>query len=206
MKYFNEKSFFDSVRSSLFNGRLSQGVVDTIQSITNEYFQHGTDLRELAYILATAYHESFHRNLNPEWEPVREGFAKTNQGAINAVTSLYKRGVISKNYALPDPVTGHSYYGRSWVQTTHKYNYKKMGDRIGVDLVNNPDLALKRDVSAKLLVVGSLEGLYTGKKLSDYITPTKTDYINARRVINAKDKAELIAGYAQKFYDALTKG
>lgn len=203
MKFFNEKKFFDKVRSSLFGGSLTQGVVDTLNAITEEYFKHGTDLRELAYLYATAYHESFSSTKNPEWKPVREGFTQTNQGAINAVTSIYNRGIISKNYALPDS-EGKSWYGRGLVQITFKDNYLRLGKRIGEDLVTDPDKTLELGVAVKLLVIGSLEGLYTGRKLSDYITPTSTDFVNARRVINGTDRAELVAGYAEKFYTALT--
>jgi hypothetical protein len=46
-------------------------------------------------------------------------------------------------------------------------------------------------------------GLFTGKKLSDYITASKTDYVNARKIINGTDKAALIAGYAKQFEQIL---
>jgi hypothetical protein len=46
-------------------------------------------------------------------------------------------------------------------------------------------------------------GLFTGKKLSDYIGPGKCDYVAARRIINGTDRARLIAGYARSFQDAL---
>jgi hypothetical protein len=42
-------------------------------------------------------------------------------------------------------------------------------------------------------------GAFTGKKLSDYISASKCDYTNARRIINGVDRADLIAGYAAKF-------
>uniref|UniRef100_A0AC34G9W9 Uncharacterized protein n=1 Tax=Panagrolaimus sp. ES5 TaxID=591445 RepID=A0AC34G9W9_9BILA len=46
------------------------------------------------------------------------------------------------------------------------------------------------------------EGWFTGKKLSDYITLQKSDFRNARRIVNLMDKADLIAGYARD-YDKL---
>jgi hypothetical protein len=46
-------------------------------------------------------------------------------------------------------------------------------------------------------------GIYTGKKLSDYINADKCDFLNARRIVNGTDKAELIMGYAQRFFAEL---
>jgi hypothetical protein len=54
-------------------------------------------------------------------------------------------------------------------------------------------------------LVGCLEGLFTGKKLSDYINGRKKNYKLARRVVNGNDRASLIAGYARKFEKALKK-
>jgi len=34
------------------------------------------------------------------------------------------------------------------------------------------------------MTIGMIKGLFTGKKLSDYLTDTKKDYFNARRIIN----------------------
>jgi len=46
-------------------------------------------------------------------------------------------------------------------------------------------------------------GLYTGKKLSDYIFDDVAAPIAARRIINGTDKAELIASYYHIFLDAI---
>ena len=78
-------------------------------------------------------------------------------------------------------------------------NYAKAGQKIGLgnSLVSNPDRALESCIAAKVLVLGCKEGWFTGKKLSDYINGSTTDYTNARRIVNGLDKASLIAGYAQ---------
>lgn len=67
---------------------------------------------------------------------------------------------------------------------------------MNVDLVNNPDLALNPQIAAEILVVGMEKGLFTGKKLSTYINNESNDFVNARRIINGVDRAQLIAGYA----------
>ena len=47
-------------------------------------------------------------------------------------------------------------------------------------------------------------GMFTGKKLSDYIKPGKApDYVKARAIINGTDRAKLVAGYADAFREAL---
>ena len=46
-------------------------------------------------------------------------------------------------------------------------------------------------------------GTFTGKKLDDYVTLSKSDFVSARRIINGTDRADLIAGYAEQFDDLL---
>lgn len=195
----NKQLFFSSIRTSIFSGVLVQKQVDSINLILDECKANSVcDNRKVAYILATALHE-----VGKSLVPVREGFAQTNQGAINAVTALFKKGVISKNYALPEP-NGHSYYGRGFVQLTWPFNYKLAGEKLGIDLYGNPDLALRPDIAAKILVRGMIEGWFTGRKLDQYFTDTLTDFKNARRIINGTDRADLVASYAVKFHQAMS--
>lgn len=195
----NKAVFFTGIRADLFGGKLRQGVVDTVECILTECVKREVyDYRHIAYILGTAYHESYHARYNPEWRPVREGFTVTNQAAIDHVTRLFKEGKIKSNYALP--LKGISYYGRGWVQITNPDNYSRLGDYYGIDLTNNPDKALERPVAATLLVDGMKQGWYTGRKLSMYITPANTDLLGARTVVNGQDKAQTVANYALKFY------
>lgn len=202
------KAFFDSVREQyLFGPVLTQGVVDTLIGISDFSNKSGvSDKNHLAYIFATALHESYSPSKNSDWLPPREGFAKTNEGAVAAVTALYNKGIIRYNYALPDKVTGLNYYGRGYVQCTFPENYKRMGERLGVDLYGNPDLMLDRGVAVKALVIGMVEGLYTGKKLSDYDSDSGFDFVEARRIINGKDRAEHIADIACKFLNSINIG
>jgi hypothetical protein len=52
-----------------------------------------------------------------------------------------------------------------------------------------------------ILVIGMIEGTFTGKKLSEFITDKKTDFVGARRVVNKQDRASDIANIAQKYID-----
>lgn len=196
----NRDVFFREVRASLFRGKINQSQVEGTEALLNIWHDFYSDhpIEHLAYCLATSYHET-----GSKMQPVREGFAKTDAGAISAVNRLYRKGRISRNYAKPDPKTGKSYFGRGHVQLTWDYNYKKMTKRLGIDFYNHPEKALEPENSAHLLFVGCLEGMYTGKSLSDYIKGHKINYRQARRVVNGMDKASLIAGYAKKFEYAL---
>ena len=67
-------------------------------------------------------------------------------------------------------------------------------------MVNNPDLALKPEIAVLILVIGMKDGKFTGRDLSDYFTSTKSDYYNARKIINGLDKAVIIADIAKEIH------
>lgn len=180
----NRRFFFDYVRQQLFGGRLTQNQVNGLLAILDEWetVHSRKDDRWLAYMLATTYHET-----DKTMQPIEE----------------YGKGR-GKKYGIPDPVTGKTYYGRGFVQLTWKSNYMNMSRVVKDDLVNKPELALKPEYSTKILFFGMMNGSFTGKKLTDYFSPVKEDWINARRIINGKDKARLIADHALKFYAAIS--
>lgn len=193
-------ALFDVLRG-FAGGALTQAQVNGVNLILAAPEARGWDRRWLAYALATAWHET-----GGVMQPVREGFATSDEGAIRAVTDLHRRGKISRNYALRDPETGQSHYGRGLVQITHKDNYARAGLRLGLPLAEQPDLALEPDVSAAILLRGMAEGWFTGRKLGDYFSATVDDPINARRVVNGTDRAEMIAGYHRALLAALPPG
>lgn len=158
------------------------------------------DLRWLAYILATTYHET-----GRKIKAVRECYGKTDQASINCVTRLYRRGRIKRNYAKIDKKTGKSYFGRGHVQLTWDFNYKRMGKELGLKdkVYTNPDLALHPDTSVAIMSEGMIKGIFTGKRLSKYFNARTTNWGGARRIINGMDKYKLIGGYGRKFHATL---
>jgi len=69
---------------------------------------------------------------------------------------------------------GWKYHGRGLIQLTGKDNYKRCGDSMGVDLVNQPDLLLQTDYAA--LSAGwfwSKHGLNQLADLGDWVAITK---------------------------------
>ncbi|WP_421210024.1 peptidoglycan-binding protein [Aeromonas enteropelogenes] len=143
-----------------------------------------------AYVLATIYHETAHT-----MRPIEE----------------YGKGE-GRPYGAPDPETGQTYYGRGYVQLTWRENYQKASvacfdplltqGSATTDFVMTPGRALMPFFAAQIALFGMGQGWFTGKRLSDYDTPNGYDYINARRIINGTDRAELIAGYARLFEEA----
>ncbi|HEX8692624.1 MAG TPA: SH3 domain-containing protein [Longimicrobium sp.] len=143
-----------------------------------------TDLRWLAYMLATVKHECA-----GTWKPIEE----------------YGKGK-GRKYGQPVTVTdpaGKSftnvYYGRGYVQLTWDYNYRNMGNVLKNRLLYEPELALDADVAYRIMSYGMRNGSFTGARLSRFINGATCDYVNARKIINGLDQAQRIAGYAQHF-------
>ncbi len=200
----NRAAFYASVRqrtSGVFGTSLSQPQVQGTEAILDGAGRRGTPLKHLAYILATAYHESAHT-----MQAVRETLAKTDAGAIAALDKAFAAGELGsvKTPYWRNDVDGKSWFGRGLVQITHKPNYAKLGLLIGIDLVKDPAKALELSTAVQILFAGMELGSFTGKALDDYISASRADYEGARRIVNGTDKAALIAGYARAFEQALT--
>lgn len=58
-----------------------------------------------------------------------------------------------KNLGNTQPGDGPKYKGRGYIQLTGRWNYNHYGQRLGVDLVNNPHLAARPDIAAKIAVM-----------------------------------------------------
>lgn len=76
-----------------------------------------------------------------------------------------------------NPGDGVKYHGRGYVQLTGRSNYKVYGQKLGVDLENNPDLALDPDVSAQVLAC------YFKDRRVDTAAQTK-DWRKVRKLVN----------------------
>ncbi len=144
--------------------------------------QLSLDIRWCGYALATTFHECAGK-----WQPIEE----------------FDKGK-GRSYGVPDKVSGQVYYGRGYVQLTWRDNYAMFSRICGADLINKPQLALQPDIAYRILSYGMRNGTFTGVGLKKYFNDTVTDPINARRIINGTDCAELIAGYYDKFMRILS--
>jgi putative chitinase len=190
---YDRKFYFDSVRADLFRGTLTQGQVDGQNALLATWERHfeepnprdGTNW--LSYCLATTHHETAET-----FQPIEE----------------YGKGA-GKSYGQPTGPHGHAYYGRGYPQLTWEDNYKKgegnLRERYAVEaaLHSEPHRMLEHEVSALVLFDGMVYGWFTGVGLPTYFNSTVEDPVNARRIVNGTDKADLIAGYYWKFKKAL---
>lgn len=203
---FDRKKYFDSVRPSLFSGSMSQDQVEGQEAILGEWELPQvepamTDLRWLAYSLATTYHET-----SKEMQPIEE----------------YGHGS-GQPYGATDPETGQKYFGRGFVQLTWRDNYRKATQELGLkgesDLEWHADMALDPQVAADVMFQGMKEGWFrkadgTPNNYAKYFNDSRDDPYEAREIINGDKKTvpswsngvsigNLIKGYHQKFLTAL---
>jgi hypothetical protein len=186
----NAEKFFASIRSTMFNP-LKQSQVDGINAVLEAWEQNApnSDPRWIAYSLATTYHETA-----ATMQPIAE----------------YGKGK-GRSYGVPTGPWHQTYYGRGNVQLTWLRNYRLANDKLHAsgalkpeeDLVEKPDLVMRPDIAGAIMVRGMIEGWFTGRKLSDFFRGSRSDWVDARTIINGRDRAKLIAGYGLHFYHAL---
>lgn len=181
---------WDKLRS--YFGPFSQPQVNSLLALLaafNEYDDAAVKPAYVAYMLATAWHET-----DKTMEPIEEyGKGKGRKyGKKIDYDGTYYQG-------LP-----HIYYGRGYVQLTWLKNYVKMRELLGVDFVNHPELTMEYKNAANIMIKGMLGGLFTGASLSGSIHyGLYFEFIAARRIINGTDKDDTIADYAVNFLDCL---
>jgi len=188
------RQFYDSITNSLFGGGITTSQREGLEFKLRAFAEARiTDLRWQAYMLATSYHETG-RTMQPieEWGKGR--------GRPYGQKIKHSR----KPYTYPDKL----YFGRGDVQLTWYENYELMGRLLGIPLLEQPELALTPEISAKIMIEGMTKGKsnrgdFTGVSLESYFNSHRDDPIQARRIINRLDKANLIAGYHDKFLKAL---
>jgi hypothetical protein len=198
----NRKLTYDNIRKEF--GKLSASQVQGFEATFNEWELWvskkwiDNDYRKLAYILATDWHEG-----GTTMQPIKE------RGGNAYFVKLYwtnqKKAKELGNLSAQDAI---DFCGKGKPQITGRANYTKMGKILGYPLDKNPDLMFDLKIATEVMFEGmmsgkSFKGDFTGKRLENYFNSTTNDPINARRIINGTDKAELIAGYYNKFLKSI---
>lgn len=173
----------------LFRGSLPAFQGAPMRKIISKGIGRERSMPEIAYALATGYHETM-RFLH-----LREiGYGN------------------GRDYGRPIQTWRNetqTYFGRGLAHLTWLGNYgsqtARLSARFGrpIDLVNNPELAADPEIAAEILWDGMIHGTFTGKALSDYFGDGRKDYVGARRIINGTDKNIEIAEIAKTFHAAL---
>lgn len=180
----NSAMFFTTARAKL--GPLKQAQVDGINAVL--LAAECAPLSHAAYMLATAWHETA-----ATMQPVREAYWLSEE---------WRRKHLRY----------YPWYGRGYVQLTWAENYRRADEKLGLggELINTPDSAMKPEIAAAIMRKGMDEGWFTGVKLRDVLpmegVATRKQYMDARTIINGRDKSDLIEDYAQAFERALRDG
>lgn len=193
--------FFNKYRT-LFRERLTQEQVDALELLLYyiERDDRHTMWEHFAYLLG-----SFKLETNNTYKPVTEAYWLSTGAAYRWCENKYgyktDKGKELGNTAAGD---GFKYRGHGLIQITGKSNFRKMSPVIGLDLVNDPDATLRLDVSYTIASYGCAHGIFTGRRLNQYIYPGHVDYRNARRVVNGMNKARSIEWNSRMFLQCLT--
>lgn len=150
------------------------------------------DIRHTAYALATIRRETgISRGGVPQmYLPVEEAGSKTY------LSKYYLRPSLRRNLGNIKLSDAWVYKGRGYVQITGRANYTRFAGLLDLPLLDQPELALEPQHAFNIMTRGMHEGLFTGKKLTDYIQVpynSQFSYYYARKIINALDHAREIA-------------
>lgn len=217
------KAFFAVIAKGLFNGHLSQLQVNTLNTISGRWDAHGNgNLNDFSYLLATIYNEA-----SADLQPKSENLNYTAKRMREVWPSKFKTIAAAKPYAgNPEKLANRVYAGildngdeasgDGWrfrgrgYQVTGRKHYTYFGQRLGVDLVGNPDLMNIVETAADSLIIGMVEGRFTGTSFTTYIDakdePDSEDmreFVNARRIVNGSFNAVPISHWAIEFEHAL---
>jgi len=191
----NREAFFAKIRTA-FGGTLSQPQVDGMNALLDA----GKDLplHHMANVLAQVRRETG-GYMSPIKETVMPHHKNKNPSDAEVIRRLnvaYKAGKLPW---VKTPYWQGGWFGRGPIQITHEANYAKFG--------LTKEGALDPAKGAAAAVRGMRDGMFTGRKLSDYDFPAALDNppkTNPRRIVNGPDGSDKdVAGFHREFAAAL---
>ena len=204
-------AFFQEAKHKDLLGSLSQDEVDGCNAILKACGEANWAIGDTAYAFGTSFHET-----GGTMQPIKE------LGGTAYFKRMYDiqgaRPKKARELGNLTPGDGAKYAGRGYVQLTGKTNYAKADKKLkalglldqGASLVDTPDLVMRPDIAAAIMIYGMAEGWFTGHDLDDDIPreglATMQQFIRSRDIINGTDKAEKIAREAMAFQSVLQAG
>lgn len=202
-------SFYDFLRNNKMLGpKITAPEFQGCDAIIKACARGGYPVSFTAYALATAYLETA-----ATMQPIKE------RGGAAYFKRMYDiqgaRPTKAKELGNLAPGDGARFCGRGYVMLTGKHNYALATAKLRalgftVDLVANPDDAMRPDVAAAIMVLGMAEGWFTGRKLSDDLLAhgpsTLSQFKASRDIINGRDRDDEIAAFAVDFQTGLQHG
>jgi len=85
-------------------------------------------------------------------DTVKEAQAVVSQGKEAIAEAIYGGKWGAQNLGNTEAGDGWKYHGRGYVQLTGRANYEEASKALGVDLVNQPELASDREIASKIAV------------------------------------------------------
>jgi putative chitinase len=210
-------SFFEALKTNGLFRSLDQPQVDGINFKLAAFGRAGWPISFAAYGFATSYWET-----DRTMQPVREKGSGDGADADRWDDYLerYDTGPLAARLGnTPDADgDGVALAGKGDVQLTGAANYKRATIELRkrgiiaaeVDLHLTPDLVLRPDISAAIMVAGMEEGWFTGRKLSHTLPSerpaTLAEFVSSRPIINGRDKDREIGAIAIGWQAALQAG
>lgn len=153
-----------------------------------------TEPRELANFMAQVTHESHGLTRLEEgfrytrgvgqipvesaWREGRDALERARQEALQGNPQKLAELMYGGRMGNDEPGDGYRYRGRGYIQLTGKDNYRQIGEKLGLDLVNHPELAADPDIAMRASIA------YWKCHVRD---DAREDVVQAGKVINGGD-------------------
>jgi putative chitinase len=169
------------------------------QGITNPYAQTailGVVFKESGFN-PSSKETSYANTPNPR---IRYIFSKTNSLTDAQLNTLKADKTKFFDFVYGN-IGGAKYIGRGYNQLTGLDNYKYFGNKIGVDLVSNPDLVATPSIANKVLIEYMKRGIDTLKRLGKFNGKDINDFSDQKSAYNAI--YNINAGARKDLYDSV---
>jgi hypothetical protein len=137
------------------------------------------------YALATIHHETG-GSFEPRLEPGAE------EDFINFEPDTVLGVMLGNRF----PGDGFLFRRRGYMPIVGRQAYTVFGSRLKLKLIDHPEHLLEPEHAFTMLREGMIQGLYTGRKIKEFINANLANYVEARRVFNRLNHANVIADYA----------